>query len=196
MAEPGEELEWLILIIDAIPIISSLILITVAFGTILFFFTEIYDFKARSDASDTHYWLRSFGVAMSAALIFILFEFLFGLLMFSPIFYSEIPVNLMNAVLSTNINAMIQQIISNPSISVNVLLGIMVFLIVIIMSYIMLGVYHVNFGWTTLLTWSAIGTYFFVDIVLVNNLYSGGVAGALGSIGNSIRDALMGALIP
>jgi len=196
MAEPGEELEWLILLIDAIPTISSLLLITVAFGTILFFFTEIYDFKARSDASDTHYWLRSFGVAMSAALVFILFQFLFGLLLIlSPLFYSDIPVNLMNAVLSTNINAMIQQIISNPNISVLVLLGSMIFIIVIIMSYIMLGVYHVNFGWTTLLTWSAIATYFFVDLVLVNTIYEGGVAGILSTVGNSIRDALRGALL-
>ena len=189
-AEAGDEIEWLVLLIEAIPTISSLILVTVAFGTTLFFFTNIYDFKAKSDASDTHYWLRSFGVALSAAVIFILFEFLFGLLMFSPLFYSDIPVNLMNAVLSTNINAMIQQIISNPSIPVLILLGSMVFLIVIIMSYIMLGVYHVNFGWTTLLTWSAIATYFWVDVVLVNNVYSGGVAGLLNSIGTGIRDAL------
>ena len=189
-AEAGDEIEWLVLLIEAIPTISSLILVTLAFGTILFFFTNIYDFKVKSDASDTHYWLRSFGVALSAAVIFRLFEFLFGLLMFSPLFYSDIPVNLMNAVLSTNINAMIQQIISNPSIPVLILLGSMVFLIVIIMSYIMLGVYHVNFGWTTLLTWSAIATYFWVDVVLVNNVYSGGVAGLLNSIGTGIRDAL------
>ena len=122
-AEAGDEIEWLVLLIEAIPTISSLILVTVAFGTTLFFFTNIYDFKAKSDASDTHYWLRSFGVALSAAVIFILFEFLFGLLMFSPLFYSDIPVNLMNAVLSTNINAMIQQIISNPSMPVLILLG-------------------------------------------------------------------------
>ena len=189
MAEAGDEIEWLVLLIEAIPIISSLILVTVAFGTILYFFTEIYDFKAKSDASDTHYWLRSFGVAMSAAMIFFLFEFLFALLLFSGVF-EDIPVTLMNAVLSTNINVMIQQILAVEQIPALILLGAMIFFIIIIMSYIMLGVYHVNFGWTTLLTWSAIATYFLVDIVIVNNVYSGGVAGLLNSVGIGIRDAL------
>ena len=174
------------ILIGLLALLTQFIVVALVFGTLLYFFTIVYRIKEKTEASERLFWFRSFSIALIAVVIVIGIEQIFSILLFAPFFYRDIPVELLNAVSSTDIKGMITALTSSP-LPVLALFGLMLVIIVAIMSYVMLGFYKVNFGWTTLLTWSAIGIFLLIDVTLSLTLYPEGLAGLLGSIGDSIR---------
>ncbi len=174
------------ILVGALALITSMIMIALFFGTFFYFFTIVYRFKERTEGSEKLFWLRSFIVAIIAVLVIYAVEFAFSLLLFSPLFYMDIPVDLMNAVNSTDIRGIIAALQTTP-IQVLLLFIVMIVLIVAILSYVMLGIYKVSYAWTTLLTWSAIGIFLIIDIIVSFTFYKDGLAGIMGIFGDMIR---------
>jgi len=175
------------LLFGALALITNFIIIALFFGTCLYLFTIVYRFKERTEGSERIFWLRSFFIGILFVLILYAIQFAFSLLLFSPLFYLDIPVDLMNAVNSTDIRGIIATLANTPS-QVLILFIIMIGLIVAIMSYIMLGMYKVNYGWTTLLTCSAIGVYLMIDIIVSYTFNADGLAGIMSLVGDAVRN--------
>ena len=167
-------------------LITNFILIAIFFGTCFYFFTIVYRFKERTEGSEKHFWLRSFAIGLIAVLIIYAIQFAFSLLLFSPAFYENIPVDLMNAVLATDIRGIVAALTTTP-VMVLGLFVIMIVMIIAIMSYVMLGIYKVKYAWTTLLTWSGIGIYLILDIIISFTFNQQGFAGIMVNIGDAIR---------
>jgi len=169
-----------------IALITTFIMIAVVLGIFFYFFSYVYRFKERTEGSERLFWLRSFIIALIAVLVIYGVEFIFSLLLFSPLFYQDIPVNLMNSVTSTDIRGIIAALATTPT-QVIILFVIMIVLIVAILSYLMLGIYKVSYGWTTLLTWSAIGIFLLIDITVSFTINEDGLAGIISLIPDLIR---------
>jgi hypothetical protein len=174
------------LITGLFALIVTFILIAIFFGTLLYFFSFVFRIKEKTEASERLFWLRSFGIALIAVLVVYGIEFIFSILLFSPIFYAEIPIDLMNAVLATDIKGIIAALVISP-IQTILLFIVMIVLIVAILSYVIIGFYKVNYGWTTLITWSAIGVFILIDITISFSFNPDGLAGIIKIFGDSIR---------
>ena len=81
MAEPTNILEWFLMV--GLPWATTLILITFLFGTLLYAFSTLFNIEEKSDYTGSHFWLRSFLLAIVSWLIIIFIEFVFILLLFS-----------------------------------------------------------------------------------------------------------------
>ena len=153
------------ILVGILALIVTIIMIGLFLGTFLYFFTIVYRFKEKTEGSEKFFWLRSFILAIITVLIIYGVSIVFNLLLFSPFFYLDIPEKLMNAVQSVDIRGIIASLSSTPT-TVLILFIIMIVMIVAILSYLMVGIYKVSYGWTTLLTWSAIGIFLIIDILI------------------------------
>jgi len=173
------------LLINSVPFLVSFLLIVILFGALLYFAVFIWRIKELSEDFDANFLIRSLGVALIAALFVIFIEFIFVLIFaFSPVFKSNFNVDLLVSVLTTNIWAMIGDIFASPP-EILFMAIVMIALIVLFNSLIMLEAYKVNFGWTTVVTWTAIGIFLGIDSLL-SFVIEDGIAGALRLLGDSI----------
>jgi len=183
---------FLDLLINSIPFLVSFTLVVLLFGCFLYLSVLIWKIKDKSEDFDKNFLFRSFVVAFLAALIVIFTEFLFVIiLLFSPIFKEGFSIDLMTSILNTNIWAIPIEVINSP-IYVIVMFSIFIFIIVVFNSLVMLEAYKVHFGWTTVMTWTAIGFYLLIDLLLFLIGIEDGMAGVFGLIGDTLYSLLRG----
>ncbi|MGQ4875320.1 MAG: hypothetical protein ACP6IY_14745 [Promethearchaeia archaeon] len=178
------------LFINAIPFLVSFSLVVLLFGFLLYFAVYIWNIKDKSEDFDKNFLIRSLFISFVAALVVILMEFLFVfLLLFSPYFKSGFNFDLMASILSTSIIDIIFNIFSSPPFVLGMFI-IFFAAIVIFNSLIMLGIYKVSYLWTTIVTWTAIGIYLGLDLLIHEFIIENGFAGVFKIIGDSIYNAL------
>lgn len=177
------------LLIDSLPFIATWLLVTLLFGTLLYVATLIFNLKDKSLDYDSYFWVRSYVVSIITTFIVVFFEFVFFLLSISPIFGETIPVELINAVMTTSLQGIVENIVEG-GIGIIVVFVIFIVLIVAVVSVIMLEIYKVEYIWTILTTWTAIGIYFGLDFLINTFFYDGGFAGLFGLVGDLIRSFL------
>lgn len=189
MADVPEILQ--LILADGFPWLLTFLVVTFLFGTLFFIFTKIYNLEEKSDYTGSHYYLRAYLVAILSALVIIFVEFIFVLLLLSPVFLQHATVSLIENVLTTALNDIIIDLMAAAP-EVILMTILLIGIATIIISYIMLEFFQINFGWTTLITWSAAGLYFAIDSMIDGFAYDGGIAGLLNLAGRSISDWILG----
>ncbi|MGV9173305.1 MAG: hypothetical protein ACOC44_11870 [Promethearchaeia archaeon] len=174
---------------DSIPYVVSWLLVTLLFGTLLYVSSLIFNLRDKSYEYDSYFWLRSYLVSIITTFIVVFFEFVFFLLSISPLFGERIPVELVNAVMTTSLQGIVANI-AIGGIGIIVMFVIFIILIVAVVSVIMLEIYKVSYLWTTLTTWTTIGIYLGLDFLINTFLVDGGFAGLIGIVGDLIRGIL------
>lgn len=176
-------------VINSVSFLVTFSLIVLLFGTLLYFGVFIWRIKDKSEDYDKNFLLRSFLIAFLASFIVIFVEFVFVLLLFSPIFRSSLNPNIISSVMTTSITEIVLEIFVSP-IHLLIMLLIMIIVMVSLISLVMLDLYKVHFGWTTVVAWTAIGIYLGVDLIFISIGFSDGIAGLFELLGDSIYNAL------
>lgn len=173
------------LFLSGIPYFVIFLLVTLLFGTFFYISCLILRIEDKSE-TERYFWLRSYATAFFSALVVVFFEFIFLILMFSPLFGDFVPVDLINAVMTTALGDIVAGIIQSD-VAVIVSFAIVIALTVITISLIMLEAYKVNFLWTTAITWLSIGMYFGIDLLLDALVIDRGLSGVFSLISNTLR---------
>ena len=170
---------------NSIPFLISFALIVLLFGGLLYFACLIWNVIDRSEDFEKNFLVRSFIVALLAAVFVVFIQFIFVLIFtFSPVFKETFNVNLMLSVLNTNILDMVLEVFQSPP-GVLLMAIVMIALIVLFVSLVMLEAYKVSFLWTTIVTWTAIGIFLGLDMMLSVTGMPDGMSGIFRLIGSS-----------
>ncbi len=174
-------------IINGIPDIVSFILIILFFTFTVYIAAWILKLKDKSSFIDEkNFFIRTFLLIIVVGVIFMFFELLFVIMLFSPLF-EQIPTDLMFAILDTRMLDILAEIIASD-LAAQIMMVVVIVLITLVVSLAAMDAYHVPFLWSTLAIWTALMVYTGLELIIVFLINPDGVAGLLGSLGGFLRD--------
>lgn len=174
-------------LIGSISFILGFILLSLFFTFTVYLGAKILKLEDKSEfVEDRNFFLRTFLFVILIEIIVVVFDFLFIVILFSPIF-EEIPLDMLTAVMGFRIFEIIQLLFtSDPAVVfISVIILTIIVLVVILAA---MDAYKVPFIWSTAAVGIAVGIFVVIDLIVRATLNPEGVPGFIDFIGALIEN--------
>ena len=173
--------------INSIPWVLGFILVNLFFTFTVYIAAKILKLEDKSDyIEERNFFLRTFLLVLAVSVIVVVFQFLFVLMLFSPLF-ETIPIEILFAVLNTRLWDVVALLFTSGPV-VLIMMIIIVVVIILIVSLAAMDAYGVSFTWAIATILVAIGVYLAIDLTVMFTINPDGVAGFINFLGNALRD--------